>query len=341
MKKFVNDPKKFTREYVEGVAAAHPDQLRLLDDALSLVRADSPKDGKVAIITGGGSGHLPTFLGYVGYGLCDGVAIGDVFQSPGADQIVAAAEAAQSGAGVLFLFGHYSGDVMNFDMAAEILEMSDIESKTVLVTDDVASAPRDNWQKRRGVAGLFFAYKIAGAKAEAMGSLEEVTRVAEKTVAAARSMGVALSPCIIPEVGKPTFEIGENEMEIGMGIHGERGIRRGELKPADEVTAELMDAIIKDFQLESGAEIAVLVNGLGSTPLEELYIVYRKIAQILGEKDIKVYRNYIGEFATSMEMGGFSITLLKLDDELKELLDAPAQSPFFIQPGPGGIVSGR
>jgi dihydroxyacetone kinase len=230
---------------------------------------------------------------------------------------------------------------MNFDMASEILDMQGIICKTVLVSDDVASAPRDSWQKRRGVAGLFFAYKIAGAKAETLANLAEVTRVAEKVAASTRSMGVALTPCIIPEVGKPTFEIGENEMEIGMGIHGERGIHRGELRPADEVTKQLMDSIIADFPLGSGAEVAVLVNGLGATPLEELYIVYRKAYEVLQAAGIKVYRNYIGEFATSMEMGGLSITLLKLDDELKELLNAPAQSPFFLQPGPGGICCGN
>ena len=341
MKKFVNDPKAFVKEFVQGIAVAHSDQLRLLDEAMCFVRQDSPKDNKVAIITGGGSGHLPVFLGYVGYGLCDGVAIGEVFQSPSADQIIAAADATYSGAGVLFLFGNYSGDVMNFDMASEVLEMQDVTCKTVLVSDDVASAPRDSWQKRRGVAGLFFAYKIAGAKAETLANLAEVTRVAEKVVASTRRMGVALTPCIIPEVGKPTFEIGENEMEIGMGIHGERGIHRGELRPADEVTKQLMDSIIADFPLGSGAEVAVLVNGLGATPLEELYIVYRKAYEVLQAAGIKVYRNYIGEFATSMEMGGLSITLLKLDDELKELLNAPAQSPFFLQPGPGGICCGN
>ena len=333
MKKFINDPKAFVKESVEGIALAHSDQLRLLDEAMCFVRQDSPRNGKVAIITGGGSGHLPVFLGYVGYGLCDGVAIGEVFQSPSADQIMAAAEATESGAGVLFLFGNYSGDTMNFDMASEVLEMQDIACKTVLVSDDVASAPRDNWQKRRGVAGLFFGYKLAGAKAETLASLDEVARVATKVVTSTRSMGVALSPCIIPEVGKPTFEIGENEMEIGMGIHGERGIHRGELRPADEVTSQIMDRIMADFPLASGEEVAVLVNGLGATPLEELYIVYRKVHEILQGAGIAVYRNYVGEFATSMEMGGFSITLLRLDDELKELLDAPAQSPFFVQPG--------
>ncbi|NMB24512.1 MAG: dihydroxyacetone kinase subunit DhaK [Firmicutes bacterium] len=338
MKKFINDPQAFVKECVEGIAVAHSDELRLLDEAMCFVRQDSPKVNKVAIITGGGSGHLPVFLGYVGYGLCDGVAIGEVFQSPSADQIIAAAEAACSDAGVLFLFGNYSGDVMNFDMASEILDMQGIICKTVLVSDDVASAPRDSWQKRRGVAGLFFAYKIAGAKAETLANLDEVTRLAEKVVARTRSMGVAVTPCIIPEVGKPTFEIGENEMEIGMGIHGERGIHRGELRPADEVTTKLMDEIIGDLPFESGAEVAVLVNGLGATPLEELYIVYRKVHEILQGAGIRVYRNYIGEFATSMEMGGFSITLLHLDDELKELLDAPAKSPFFLQPGPGGMV---
>ncbi|PJI08011.1 MULTISPECIES: dihydroxyacetone kinase subunit DhaK [Clostridium] len=332
MKKLMNKAEDFPRETIEGIVLAHPESLKMVNDNFRcIVRADERKKGKVAIATGGGSGHLPTFLGYVGYGLADGVTVGNVFASPSAECMYEVDKAIDNGAGVLHLYGRYGGDIMNFGMAADLASMDDIEVEEVLVTDDVASAPKGEEDKRRGVAGLFYAYKIAGAAAEKMYSLKEVKEVTQKAVDNTRTMGVALTPCTVPEAGKPTFTIADDEMEIGMGIHGEPGIERGKLKTNDEVVEIMLNKIIEDLPYKEGDEVSVLVNGLGATPLEELYIAYRKVNEILTSKGIKIYRNYVGEFATSMEMAGMSLTLLKLDDELKELLDFKAYSPFFKQ----------
>jgi len=332
MKKIINNPDNFVDEVIEGILEAHSDDLRTVgDDLRELVRKDAPVKNKVAIATGGGSGHLPVFLGYVGKGMLDGVVIGDVFASPSAQQMYNVTREIDGGKGVLYLYGNYGGDCLNFDMAAEMAEMDDIRVETVLVTDDVASSPKGEEEKRRGVAGMVLAYKIAGAKADEGADLDAVVAVTRRALANTRTMGVALSPCTIPQVGKPTFEISDNEMEIGMGIHGEPGIHRGSLKTADEIAETILTAIFEDGPYSEGNEVAVLVNGLGATPLEELYIVYRKVAKLLDDKGIKVYRKLIGEFATSMEMAGLSITLMKLDDELKRLLDAPADTPFFSQ----------
>lgn len=332
MKKLMNKAEDFPRETIEGIVLAHPESLKMVNDNFRcIVRADEKKKGKVAIATGGGSGHLPTFLGYVGYGLADGVTVGNVFASPSAECMYEVDKAIDNGVGVLHLYGRYGGDIMNFGMAADLASMDDIEVEEVLVTDDVASAPKGEEDKRRGVAGLFYAYKIAGAAAEKMYSLKEVKEVTQKAVDNTRTMGVALTPCTVPEAGKPTFTIADDEMEIGMGIHGEPGIERGKLKTNDEVVEIMLNKIIEDLPYKEGDEVSVLVNGLGATPLEELYIAYRKVNEILTSKGIKIYRNYVGEFATSMEMAGMSLTLLKLDDELKELLDFKAYSPFFKQ----------
>ncbi|NMF05035.1 dihydroxyacetone kinase subunit DhaK [Clostridium beijerinckii] len=332
MKKLMNKAQDFARETIEGIILAHPESLKMVNDNFRcIVRADERKANKVAIATGGGSGHLPTFLGYVGYGLADGVTVGNVFASPSAECMYEVDKAINNGAGVLHLYGRYGGDIMNFGMAEEFASLDGIEVEEVLVTDDVASAPKGEEDKRRGVAGLFYAYKIAGAAAEKMYSLKEVKEVSQKAVNNTRTMGVALSSCTVPEAGKPTFTIDDDEMEIGMGIHGEPGIERTKLKTSDEVVEQMLNRIIEDLPYESGDEVSILVNGLGATPLEELYIAYRKASKILEEKNIKIYRNYIGEFATSMEMAGLSITLLKLDSELKELLDFEAYSPFFQQ----------
>lgn len=332
MKKIINDPYAVVDEMLEGIILAHPQDYRLVgEDQRAVVRADTPVAGKVGICTGGGSGHLPIFMGYVGKGLVDGCSIGNVFSSPTVEQMLAATKAVDSGAGVLYIFGNYMGDVMNFGMAAEMADLEGIKIETVLGADDVASAPKGSESKRRGVAGIFYLYKLAGAKAEEMASLEEVKRIAEKTAANVRSMGVALTSCTVPAAGRPTFTIADDEMEIGMGIHGEQGVRRGKLEPADAIAEDLLGAILADLPLKEGDEVSVLVNGLGATPQEELYIVYRKVYRLLEERGVKIYRPYIGEFATSMEMAGMSITLLKLDEELKRLLDAPAHSPFFHQ----------
>ena len=332
MKKIINDPKNFVDEMIEGILAAHPEQLKCVNNDLRcLVRSDERKSGKVGLSTGGGSGHLPLFLGYVGKGMLDGCAVGNVFASPSAKQMLEVTKAIDSGSGVLYIYGNYGGDVMNFDMAAEMADMEDIRVEQVVAGEDVASSPKGEEDKRRGVTGIFFVYKIAGAYAEEMASLDEVKRIAEKVCANVRTMGVGLSPCIIPEMGKPTFEMGEGQMEIGIGIHGEPGIGKGELKSADEIVEKMMESILEDLPYQSGDEVSVLVNGLGATPKEELYVVYRKVAQILKDKKITVYHPYIGEFATSMEMAGMSISLLRLDNELKKLLKKSADTPFFVQ----------
>jgi dihydroxyacetone kinase len=332
MKKLMNEPSAFVDEMLEGLLLAYPDQLKSVGGTnRALVRADAPVAGKVGIVTGGGSGHLPVFVGYVGRGLASGVAIGNVFSSPTVDQIAAATRGVHSGQGVLYLYGNYSGDVLNFDSAAEEVDTEGIRIETVLVADDVASAPPERHANRRGVAGLFYAFKIAGAKAEAGGTLDEVKDVTLKALANCRTMGVGLTPSVLPTVGKPTFSLADDEMEIGIGIHGEPGIRRGKLLPADEITTDIVNRLVADLALEGGDQVSVLVNGLGATPLEELYIIYRKVNQILSSRQVGIDRRYIGEFATSLEMAGCSITLLKLDGELKPLLDAPASSPFFLQ----------
>jgi dihydroxyacetone kinase-like protein len=333
MKKIINNPDLFVQEMLDGLLKAHPDQLSFAaDDPHCIVRAGAPVQGKVALATGGGSGHLPVFLGYVGQGLLDGCAVGDVFASPSSERMLEVVRRIHGGKGVLFIYGNYGGDVMNFDMAAELAAMEDITVHTVLVRDDVASAPPSEADRRRGVAGMVFAFKIAGAKADQGGSLEEVEALTRRALNNIRTMGVALSPCTVPAAGHPTFTIGDDEMEIGMGIHGEPGVKREKLQTADEIAERMTNAILADMPLRSGDRAAVMVNGLGATPPEELYILYRKTHTILVERGIKIHRAYIGEFATSMEMAGASLTLFRLDDELAALLDHPARSPFFVQP---------
>jgi dihydroxyacetone kinase-like protein len=332
VKKLINDPYKVADETIAGILKAYPDHLRMAKgSSRALVRADSPVKGKVAICTGGGSGHIPVFLGYVGPGLVDGVCIGNIFSSPAADDMLAATKEVSSGAGVLYLFGNYSGDKMNFEMAADMAGADGIEVKTSIAADDVASAPRAEKGRRRGIAGIFFAYKLAGAKAETKANLNEVKALTDKVIDETVTMGVALSPCTIPAVGKPNFTIAEDEMELGMGIHGEPGIERTKMKKADEVAAIMADKVIKDLPFNAGDEVAVLVNGLGATPPEELFILYNKFFDILKGSRIKVYKAFVGEYATSMEMAGASFSLLRLNDEFKKLLDAPAFSPFLPQ----------
>lgn len=332
MKKIINDPMAVVDEMMDGILKAHPGALKSVGgDLRAIVRADAPVGGKVAIATGGGSGHLPVFMGYVGKGLVDGASIGNVFSSPTTGQMFKVTKAIDGGAGVLYLYGRYQGDMMNFDSAAEMAADEGIKVETVLVSDDVASAPPAEWQRRRGVAGLFYAYKIAGAKAAEGASLAAVQSTTEKALAGVRSMGVALGPCIVPAVGKPTFTLGEDEMEIGMGIHGEAGVKRGPMKKADEIAEILLETVIKDLPYKKGDEISLLVNSLGGTPLEELYILYRKAAQLLGSKGILIHHPYVGRYACSMEMQGASLTLMRLDEELKRLLDGPAETPFFVQ----------
>jgi dihydroxyacetone kinase-like protein len=332
MQKILNDPGRFVDEMLEGILAAHPRALRTAGDPRAIVRADAPVAGKVGIATGGGSGHLPVFMGYVGRGLVDGAAIGNVFSSPSSDQMLAVTRAVSAGRGVLYLYGNYGGDVLNFDLAAELAADEDIAVATIRAADDVASAPAERAERRRGIAGIFFLYKVAGAKADEGASLEEVVAVTQRAAAGLRSMGVALSPCTIPAAGVPTFELPAGEMEIGMGIHGEPGVRRAPLATADAIADELMPAILDDLPYERGDDVAVLVNGLGATPKEELYVLYRRVAGILEGRGVGVHRSWVGEYATSLEMAGASVSLMRLDDELRRLVDAPAESPFFAQP---------
>ena len=328
MKKFLNKPEDFVDEMLEGIYRAHPEVTFTDGDMRCFVTA-KPVPGKVGIVTGGGSGHLPLFLGYVGKNMLDGAGVGGVFQSPSSDQLLNVTKYVDQGAGVLYLYGNYTGDIMNFDMAGELAELDDIETATVVGNDDVASSVVGEEHKRRGVAGIFFLYKVAGAAAAQMKPLAEVKRLTEKAKSQVRTMGVALSPCIVPEVGKPSFQIGDDEMEIGMGIHGEPGISRKALESVDAVVEEMASKIFAEQSYEKGDEVAVLMNGLGGTPLEELYIAYRRLGQLLDEKEVKIRHVWLGEFATSMEMAGFSISIMKLDDELEPLIAAEVETPFF------------
>lgn len=327
MKKVINNPSNVVEEMLEGMMRAHPDCLQKVDGVNGIVKKEL-KD-KVAIVTGGGSGHEPLFFGVVGDGLADGAAIGNVFAAPTPNTIQEVAKTVDSGKGVLFIYGNYAGDVLNFDMAAELLEFDDIQTTTVKVTDDVVSAPVDRKEDRRGIAGDVFVIKIAGAAAEKGLSLEEVTAVTEKANEHTYSIGVALSPGTIPDSGEPTFTLADDEIELGMGIHGEPGMERTKLMPADELTNQLMEKLLEESKLASDDDVCVLINGLGSTTLMELFIVNRRVAQILDEKGIEIHDIDVNNYCTTQEMGGFSITLLKLDDELKAYYDAPANAPYY------------
>ncbi|MEQ8659101.1 MAG: dihydroxyacetone kinase subunit DhaK [Hyphomicrobiales bacterium] len=330
MKKILNQPEAYVDEMLEGFVAAHPEYYAMYGDTGKVVtRATKAKEGKVGIVTGGGSGHLPVFTGYVGEGLLDACAIGDVFASPSAEQMADALRAANHGAGVLRLYGNYGGDVMNFDMAGEMVEFEDIECTTVVLADDVASAAPAEAEKRRGVAGMVYAFKIAGAAADEGRDLAGVTAAAQKAADACRSIGAALSPCTVPQAGKPTFEIGDDEMEMGMGIHGEPGVWRGKLRTADEIAGEVMDRLLADMPLSSGDRVSVMVNSLGATPPEELYILYRVVKARLEGAGATIVMPLVGRYATSMEMAGVSFTLCKLDDELEKLLKAPCDCAFW------------
>jgi dihydroxyacetone kinase-like protein len=329
MKTFYNDDENYVNEMLEGILNAYPKLLKKANGEIrAIARADAPVKGKVSIVTGGGSGHLPVFMGYVGKGLLDGAAIGNVFASPSMNQMLTLTKAVNGGKGVLYLYGNYGGDIMNFDMASEIAEEEGIKVKSLLVTDDIASGKKGNESARRGVAGLFYAYKIAGACADEGASLDEVYHATQSALEGMRSLGVAISPCTVPGASKPSFSLGEGEMEIGMGIHGEAGIRREKRKSADEVTQDMLDLLLADILINQGEEVSVLVNSLGATPLEELFIIYRKVSEILDKKVIKIYKPYIGRYATSMEMAGFSITLFKLNEKYKKYLDHPVWTPF-------------
>lgn len=330
MNKIMNKPENFVDESLKGIVLAHSEMLRFAGNGgRAIVRADSPKQGKVAIVTGGGYGHLPVFLGYVGKGLCDGVAVGNVFTSPSSDAIVDAAKSANGGAGVLFLFGNYMGDSMNFDMAKEILEMDDIRCEVVKASDDIASAPRSDFKGRRGVGGIFFPYKLAGACAERGCSLDEVRALAIDVCANIASLGFSMSSCQLPGATKPIFEIGDNDIELGMGIHGEPGIERTTMKTAEELARIITDELCADLEIAEGGEIAILVNGLGATSREELYLLYNNLYRCFTDKKIRIAKAFVGEYATSMEMLGASVSILRLNEQFKELLSDEAVTPFI------------
>jgi phosphoenolpyruvate---glycerone phosphotransferase subunit DhaK len=330
MKKIINNPENIVPELLDGMASAHPEKLQKLAGFNVMIRRN-PKQGKVALVSGGGSGHEPAHAGFVGLGMLDAAVAGEVFTSPTPDQVLAAIKEVQNAQGVLLIIKNYSGDVMNFEMAAEMAEMEGIKVAKVIVNDDVAVEDSTYTTGRRGIAGTVFVHKIAGALAERGADLDEVRGVAEKVVQNVRSKGMALTSCIVPAVGKATFELGESEMEIGLGIHGEPGVKRTAITSAAEIAEELVGSIITDLPFHSGDEVAILVNGRGATPLMELYILNRSVVSICQKAGLKIHRIWVNEFMTSLEMAGASVSLLKLDNELKILLDEPADTPAFCQ----------
>lgn len=327
MKKIINAVDKVETQMLDGMCKAYPQYVRRLEGQDVVVRA-AKKEGKVALISGGGSGHEPAHGGYVGRGMLDAAVAGAVFTSPTPDQIYEGIKAVDAGKGVLMIVKNYTGDVMNFEMAADMARDEGVEVDEVVVNDDVAVDGSLYTVGRRGVAGTVFVHKITGAAAEAGKPLAEVKAVAEKVIANVRSMSMAIRPCTVPAAGKPGFELGEDEMEVGIGIHGEPGVYRDKLKTADEIVDVLLEKILADLDF-TGSDVAVMVNGCGATPLMELFVANNRVADVLKEKGISVYRTFVGEYMTSLEMEGFSVTLLKLDDELKALLDAPADTPAF------------
>ena len=328
MKKCMNQNNNFVDESLEGIYEAYPDFYQKGNGDTRALIHHCKQESKVSIITGGGYGHLPVFLGYVGDGLCDGVAVGNVFTSPSCETIQNVTNSVENGSGVLYLFGNYFGDSMNFEMASEFAQLNGIKTAIVKVSDDIASAPRERYQERRGIAGIVYAYKIAGALAENGANLEEVEQIAKKTVENTSSFGVAFSSCTLPGADKPIFEIDEDDMEIGMGIHGEPGIKRGKMLSSEDIAMELTTKVLEDLSVMEGDRISVLINGLGMTSREELYILYRDVASILKEKKISVVKALVGEYATSMEMAGVSLSILKLDEEIETLLLQHSYTPF-------------
>ncbi|MFB2598534.1 dihydroxyacetone kinase subunit DhaK [Herbiconiux sp. P17] len=326
MKKLINDPKNVVEEAVAGFEAAHGDLVTVSHDPIFIARKDAPVSGKVGLVSGGGSGHEPLHGGFVGYGMLDAAVPGPVFTSPTPDPILAATKAVDGGAGVLHIVKNYTGDVLNFETAADLAGADGIEVRTVIVDDDVAVKDSLYTAGRRGVAGTVFVEKIAGAAAERGDDLAAVAAVAEKVNSQVRTMGVALTPCVVPHAGEPSFELADDEIEIGIGIHGEPGRERIKLEPADAIVDRLLGPILDDLPFASGDKVALMVNGMGGTPQVELYIVYRHAAQVLADKGIEVTRSLVGNFVTSLEMQGTSISVLKLDDELTELYDAPVQT---------------
>lgn len=326
MKKFINSPEEVVRDMIDGMLFAHSDKLQNMPETNIIIRANSPFEGKVAIVSGGGSGHEPAHMGFVGEGMLDAAVIGEIFTSPTPDQILKAIQKVDTGSGVLLIVKNYSGDIMNFEMAAEMAEAQGIPIATVIVNDDIAIDNSSHTMRRRGISGTIFVHKIAGAMAEKGASLKEVEDVANKVIANIRSMGMALKTCTIPGAGTVGYKIGENEVEVGIGIHGEPGTHRISMIAANEMAELLLEHILSDMQLKIGDKVAVMVNGLGGTPLMELYILNKMINIILNKIGIDICKTYVGEYMTAIDMAGFSITLLKLDEQLTALLNDPANT---------------
>ncbi len=330
MKKLINSVDNIVTEMLDGMACAYPGYIKRLEGLDVVVRVNGSK-GKVALVSGGGSGHEPAHGGYVGKGMLDAAIAGAVFTSPTPDQVYEAIKAADGGKGVLLIIKNYTGDVMNFEMAADLARDEGIEVEQVITADDVA-VENSTWTVgRRGIAGTILVHKVAGACAEAGGTLAEVKQAAEKVIENVRSMGMAINACTVPAVGKPSFDLTEEEVEIGIGIHGEPGVSREPIASADEIADKLLEKILAEGIFHAGDEVALIVNGMGATPLMELFIANRHINKVLGEKGIRIYKTMVGNYMTSLDMAGFSITLLKLDDELKKYLDAPCDTPALTQ----------
>jgi dihydroxyacetone kinase-like protein len=331
MKKLINDPDDVVDEMLEGMVAAHPDRLRRLPDTQVVVRDDGPLDGKVGVVSGGGSGHEPTHAGYIGDGMLDGAAAGDVFSSPTADEFEALIDACDAGEGVLAVIKNYEGDVMNFETAIELAEMEGVDVETVVVDDDVAVEDSLYTSGRRGVCGTILVHKAAGAKAAAGADLDEVRRVAQKVVDNVGTMGMALTSCVTPEKGEPTFDLGEDEIELGIGIHGEPGTERTDVMSADEVTDALTESVLEELDVDGDEEVLTIVNGMGGTPQMELFVVNRRLQALVDEHGLETWDAWVGDYMTSLDMAGCSITMCVLDDELKELLGAPADTPALTR----------
>lgn len=329
MKKLVNDVHNVVKETLEGFALAHADMVKVHLDPDFVTRATPKVGGKVGLVSGGGSGHEPLHAGFVGLGMLDAAVPGAVFTSPTPDPILEATKAADHGAGVLHIVKNYTGDVLNFETAAEMAEMEDIEVRSVVVNDDVAVEDSLYTAGRRGVAGTVFVEKLAGAAAERGDGLDKVTEIAQRVNDEMRSMGLALGPCTVPHAGKPSFDLGEDEIELGIGIHGEPGYRRGKMETADALVEELYTKVRDDLKLEKGQRVITLVNGMGGTPSSELYICHRRLAQLLEADGIKIARTMVGNYVTSLEMPGVSVSLLRVDDEMLELFDAPVATPAW------------
>jgi dihydroxyacetone kinase-like protein len=325
MKKFVNDPQQFVPEMLKGVALSNPNMLKYVPEYNLIMRADAPNDDKVSIIQGSGSGHEPAHVMAVGPGMLDAACPGDVFAAPPTDYIVETTKLLNSKKGVLHIVNNYTGDRMAFEMAKELAEADDIRVETIFVDDDVSVKDSTYTVGRRGVAGNFFVIKAVGAAAEKGAELDELVALGERVNSVTRTMGVALTSCTPPAKGSPLFELGDDEMEMGVGIHGEPGRRREKMTTADAIVDELLEAVVSDLPYSSGDEVAVMINGLGGTPISELYILYARAHEQLEARGITIGRSYVGEYCTSLDMAGASLTLVKLDDELKELLSAPAE----------------